>query len=67
VDELLLNESVEYSADGQTETLHYGVLCRNGSTSDLVNKDFNNCADYIEDWERKLFNGEKTGTPARRS
>jgi hypothetical protein len=34
VDELLLNESIEYYADGQTETLHYSILFRNGSASD---------------------------------
>jgi hypothetical protein len=50
-----VNESVEYSEDEQTEGLDYSVLCRNGSACELLNKDFKNYTDYMEDWEKKLF------------
>jgi hypothetical protein len=66
VDELLLNESVEYSEDGQTETSRYSVLCRNGSTSDVININFNNYPDYMDNWEKKLNDGKRAGTPARK-
>jgi hypothetical protein len=41
-------------------------LCRNGSTSDLINIDLNNYADYMDDWEKKRIDEKQVGTPARK-
>jgi hypothetical protein len=62
-----MNPSTTLKMDnGQTETLGYSILCHNGRGSDLVNIDFSNYGDYMEDWEKKLFDEKQAGTPARK-
>jgi hypothetical protein len=53
----------------KTKELQYSILMRNGNASVLVNTDFDNYADYMEEWEKKLLNiwdagnkGSKTNT-----
>jgi hypothetical protein len=65
VDEIILNKSIEYLNDEKTKELQYSISIHNGSASDLVNIDFNNCADDIEDWNEKLLKAKQAGTPAR--
>jgi hypothetical protein len=66
IDELILNKSVDKSENEKMKELQYTILTRNGNASDLVNKNLDNYADSMEEWNKTRLQEIKAGTLARK-